>query len=65
MSEEKPSCDVGIFVLLIVATLFIPLVGLIVGSMNLKYPERNGQSILLIVIGIIMMLFNLHFLLSM
>lgn len=59
-NEQKPAFDGGVMTLLIIGTLLIPLVGLIAGAMNLKYPERNGQSQLLLGIGIVMMAINFY-----
>jgi hypothetical protein len=42
----------GAFVALIIATIFIPLVGLIVGAINLKHPPRRNQALALLWIGI-------------
>ena len=52
-NEQKPAFDGGMMTLLILGTIFIPLVGIIAGLLNLKYPERNGQSQLLLGIGIV------------
>ena len=42
----------GAFVALIIATIFIPLVGIIVGAINLKHPPRRNQALALLWIGI-------------
>ena len=48
----------GVFVILLIATFFIPIIGIVMGAMNLKYPERNGQSVGLLSLGVIMALAN-------
>jgi hypothetical protein len=40
------------FVVLIIATVIIPLIGIIVGGINLKKPLRKTQSTILLAIGI-------------
>jgi hypothetical protein len=42
----------GVFIALIVATVIIPLVGMIVGGINLGKPHRKKQSQILLAIGI-------------
>jgi hypothetical protein len=42
----------GAFIALIIATVFIPLVGIIVGAINLKHPPRRNQALALLWIGI-------------
>ncbi len=49
---DKPAWNGGTMFLLVVLTCFIPLAGWIIGAMNLKYSDRNGQSIALICIGL-------------
>ena len=56
MNQEKPPFKAGSFILLLVATFFIPLIGIIVGAINIKSPNRNGQSGALMGLGIIMFL---------
>lgn len=40
----------------VIATVFVPLVGLIMGPMNLGKPARKGQAIALLIVGIVMAL---------
>ena len=40
------------FVVLIIAAVIIPLIGLIVGAINLKKPGRRKQSQILLAVGI-------------
>jgi hypothetical protein len=42
----------GAFAALLIATLFIPLIGIIVGAVNLKIPARRGQAQGLLWVGI-------------
>ncbi len=58
MNQEKPSFKAGSFILLLVATCFIPLIGIIVGAINIKSPNRKGQSGALMGLGIIMFLWT-------
>lgn len=44
--------DSGTMVGLCILAFLIPIAGWIIGGMNLKHPERNGQAIILIVLGI-------------
>ncbi len=44
----------GLYVFLLVATFFIPIVGMIVGGINLKHPARRGQAKVLLGLGIVM-----------
>jgi hypothetical protein len=41
---------------LVIATLFIPLVGLIIGPMNMNKAARKGQGLALLIVGIVMVL---------
>jgi len=41
---------------LVIATVLVPLVGLIMGPMNLGKPARKGQAIALLIVGIVMAL---------
>ena len=43
----------GVMTLLVIGTLIIPLIGIITGIVNLKHAERNGQSALLLILGLI------------
>lgn len=56
MNQEKPSFKAGSFILLLVATFFIPFIGIIVGAINIKSPNRKEQSGALMGLGIIMFL---------
>ncbi|MBP3557632.1 MAG: hypothetical protein J6K20_08030 [Thermoguttaceae bacterium] len=58
MSDYKPAFETSVFVILLIATFFIPIIGIVMGAMNLKYPERNGQSVGLLSLGVIMALAN-------
>jgi hypothetical protein len=49
--SEQPFTT-GTFVMLIIATVIIPLIGMIVGGINLKKPLRKTQSTILLAIGI-------------
>jgi hypothetical protein len=49
--SEEPFTT-GTFVVLIIATVIIPLIGMIVGGINLKKPLRKTQSTILLAIGI-------------
>ncbi|MDR1382849.1 MAG: hypothetical protein LBJ67_03235 [Planctomycetaceae bacterium] len=60
--ERKQGWNVGLFILFIVLTIFVPLVGLILGGINLS-PSKNtegrrGQAIALFVLGIFMCIVN-------
>lgn len=57
-NNDKPAFETSVFVILLIATFFIPIVGIIMGAMNLKYQERNGQSCGLLSLGIIMAVIN-------
>jgi TIR domain/Protein of unknown function (DUF2510) len=46
----------GAYAALIVATLFVGIVGVIVGAINLKHPGRRGQAQLLLWLGIASMI---------
>ena len=46
----------GLYVFLLVATFFIPIVGMIVGGINLKHPARNSQAKVLLGLGIVMVI---------
>jgi hypothetical protein len=50
-ASEQPFTT-GTFVVLIIATVIIPLIGMIVGGINLKKPLRKTQSTILLAIGI-------------
>ena len=50
--SDKPAWDGGIMFLLVALAFFVPIAGWIIGGMNLKYPDRNGQSMALIGTGI-------------
>ncbi len=50
-ASEQPFTT-GTFVVLIIATVIIPLIGMIVGGLNLKKPLRKTQSTILLAIGI-------------
>jgi hypothetical protein len=39
-------------------TLFIPLIGIVVGAMNLKTPGKQGQAKGLLIFGIAMVVVN-------
>lgn len=56
MNQEKPPFKTGAFIFLLIGTYFIPLIGIIVGAMNMKSPNRNGQSCALVGFGVIMFL---------
>ena len=49
--SEEPFTT-GTFVVLIIASVIIPLIGMIVGGINLKKPKRKKQSQILLGIGI-------------
>jgi hypothetical protein len=49
--SEEPFTT-GTFVVLIIAAVIIPLIGLIVGAINLKKPRRRSQSQILLAVGI-------------
>ena len=46
----------GLYVFLLVATFFIPIVGMIVGGINLKHPARSSQAKVLLGLGIVMVI---------
>ncbi|MDR1492839.1 MAG: hypothetical protein LBT05_08965 [Planctomycetaceae bacterium] len=56
------SWNVGLFILFIFLTLIVPLVGIILGGMNLNSAKntegRRGQAITLLVLGIVMCIIN-------
>lgn len=54
--QTKQPFGVGAMIGLILLTIFIPLVGIIVGAVNLKYEERKGQAMALLITGIILMI---------
>ncbi|MDR1382853.1 MAG: hypothetical protein LBJ67_03255 [Planctomycetaceae bacterium] len=60
--ERKQGWNVGLFILFIFLTLFIPLVGLVLGGGNLSSSKntegRRGQAIALFVLGILMFIVN-------
>lgn len=43
---------------LVIATLLIPLIGLIIGPMNFGEEKRNGQAVMLFIEGILMAIAN-------
>jgi hypothetical protein len=49
----------GMMVLLCVGSFFIPLLGWILGGMNLKCPARKNQSVTLIALGVAGFFFGL------
>lgn len=53
MSERKEEWSVWSFVGLLILSLLCPIVGWAVGGTNLKYADRKGQSIALILVGVI------------
>jgi hypothetical protein len=50
-ASEQPFTN-GIFIALIVATVIIPLIGIIVGAINMGKPQRKKQSQILVGIGV-------------
>ena len=49
--SEEPFTQ-GTFIVLIIASVIIPLIGMIVGGINLKKPLRRRQSQILLAVGI-------------
>ncbi len=64
MNQEKPAFETSIFIVLLVVTFFIPVIGIVVGAMNLKSPERNVQSCILLSAGLLAALYNMGTLLA-
>ena len=50
-ASEQPFTT-GIFIALIVATVLIPLIGIIVGALNMSKPHRKKQSQILVAVGV-------------
>ena len=57
MEVDKPAWGTGMFALLCILSL-IPIVGLIVGLINVKHKPRVRQARALIIIGVISMIIN-------
>lgn len=59
MSDKlKSEFDGSVMALFVIGTIIIPFIGIFIGLMNLQYPERNGQSQLLLGLGCLMALIN-------
>jgi hypothetical protein len=56
--------ETGIYVLLILATVFCGIVGVIVGAINIKKPARRSQAQVLLVLGIVAMLISFMYVAS-
>ncbi|MBQ6337807.1 MAG: hypothetical protein IJI36_01565 [Kiritimatiellae bacterium] len=54
---DKPAWGVGMFALLCVLSL-IPIIGLVVGLVNVKHKPRMRQARALIIIGVVSLIFN-------
>ena len=46
------------FVLLIIASTCLGIVGVVVGAINLKKPRRQSQAKILLIVGIVSMVFG-------
>lgn len=60
--NDKQPLDASVFIVLLVVTFFVPIVGIIIGAINIQSPNRNGQACALVGLGSIMILVNLGFL---
>ena len=49
--EDKQPFETSVFITMLIATFFIPIVGIVMGAMNVKSPNRNGQSCMLMTWG--------------
>lgn len=49
----KEKWETGSMIGLSILAFLIPIAGWIIGGINLKHPERNGQAIWLIVLGVL------------
>ncbi len=56
--------ETGIYVLLILATVFCGIAGVIVGAINIKKPARRSQAQVLLVLGIVAMLISFMYVAS-
>ncbi|MBQ8285793.1 MAG: hypothetical protein IJZ10_05775 [Thermoguttaceae bacterium] len=56
--QQTPPLHGGLMTLLVILTLFVPLVGVIAGFVNMKHESRKGQSVALVVVGFAMMAIN-------
>lgn len=55
VGDEQPYSG-GAMAGLVIATVFIPLVGLIMGPMAMGKPSRKSQGVALLIVGIVMVL---------
>ena len=62
--HSKEEFNPAAMILLLIFTLFCPLVGMIAAAVNWKYYRRQPQCVILLGVGVIMMLINVAIILA-
>lgn len=63
-NHSKEEFNPAALILLLIFTLFCPLVGMIAAAVNWKYYRRREQCEILLGVGVIMMLINVAIILA-